>query len=368
MKLLPSLSLNLFLLSTFIVFPAQSQSPDKSIDNPAKLGLEKLSTALSTLNFSTSFVVVKNNQAEPYHWLHGLGENNTELTILARLNGPRRDILQKGNVVSYIEPEFAPYSVYANNIRGPIPSIFSGDVNKINDNYHFVLVGKSRVLGRAAQLIRIVPKDGHRLGYWLWLDLKSNLLLKLAILSENGQMLEQIQFTHLEITDKLSVNLAQLQTSQLPDLITLGGSSTPETNEKIEQDIVTEETAHSETVINNEQQPHKLQGVQQTHEQAGDIEINWQVNWLPAGFKLVKTDQHPLNTTNRTMQFMLFSDGLVDVSVYVGLASKGQQPLGYANDGATVVLTKVFNHIEVSVVGKIPANTAVKIADSVTIQ
>jgi sigma-E factor negative regulatory protein RseB len=68
------------------------------------------------------------------------------------------------------------------------------------------------------------------------------------------------------------------------------------------------------------------------------------------------------------MQFMLFSDGLVDVSVYVGLASKGQQPLGYANDGATVVLTKVFNHIEVSVVGKIPANTAVKIADSVTIQ
>ena len=63
---------------------------------------------------------------------------------------------------------------------------------------------------------------------------------------------------------------------------------------------------------------------------------------------------------------MLFSDGLVDISVYVSSAAQEQQPLGYAYDGATVVLTKVFNELAVSIVGKIPTSTAVKIADSVS--
>ncbi|MGB0936954.1 MAG: MucB/RseB C-terminal domain-containing protein [Colwellia sp.] len=314
--------------------PKQNEVQENTGDNPASIGLKQLSIALRNLNFSTSFVVVKNNQAEPYHWLHGLGDENIELTILARLNGPRRDILQKGDIVSYIEPEYAPYSVYAKNIKGPIPSIFSGDINSLSDNYHFVLVGKSRVLGRPAQLIRIVPKDENRLGYWLWLDLNSNLLLKLAILSEKGQMLEQIQFTHLDITEKLSGNLVKLQESQLPALISLE----KENNTKEED---------------SDQNKPKL---------------DWQVNWLPEGFKLVSTDTSFLGNTKKLVYSKLYSDGLVDVSVYLGPALKEQQPLGYVHDGATVVLTKVFNQVEVSVVGKVPANTALKIADSVSLR
>jgi sigma-E factor negative regulatory protein RseB len=348
MKLLSTSPLFIFLFSFFATSPALSQNETSQQETPqvqeakklgensAKIGLEKLSLALKNLNFSTSFVVVKNNQAEPYHWLHGIGSQDQELTVLSRLNGPRRDILQIGQVVSYIEPEHPQYSVYAKSIKGPIPSIFSGDINRLSENYHFVLVGKSRVLGRAAQLIRIVPKDPNRLGYWLWQDLNSNLLLKLAILSEKGQMLEQIQFTHLDITEKLSVNLAKLQETQLPNLITLDDT------------------------------PHQKEG----NESANDhkAQFNWEVNWLPSGFKLVNTNDGSLDNSKNPIRSKLFSDGLVDISVYIGPALKNQQPIGYVNDGATVVLTKTFNQVEVSVVGKIPANTAVRIADSVSVR
>jgi sigma-E factor negative regulatory protein RseB len=295
--------------------------------NIAKRSFERLSIALRELNFSTSFVVVKNNQAEPYHWLHGNTVNTTdgpqvELEILALLNGPRRDILRIDNIVSYIEPEYAPYSITSPHISGPIPAVFSQDISVIENNYHFVSVGRSRVLGRIAQLIRIVPKDTHRFGYWVWLDQQSGLLLKLAIITRKGQLLEQIQFTHLEITDELSEHLKQLQVTDLPKTI----------------DITTKQEA---------------------------TKLAWQVNWLPNGFKQIKSNIHRMNASKKAVEFMLFNDGLVDISVYVNPSKDKQRVIEFANDGATLVLNQVISNVEVSVVGQIPVATAKKIVNSV---
>jgi len=312
----------------------------------AQLSLERLSTSLRQLNFSTSFVVVKNNQAEPYHWLHGIADmplnastnsrkqettnadkvatKKVELEILASLNGPRRDILRVGNTVSYIEPEYVPYSIVSAQISGPIPTVFGRDISVLKANYHFVSVGKSRVLGQAAQLIRIIPKDTHRYGYWLWLDQESGLMLKLAVITRKGKLLEQIQFTHLEITETLSDNLKQLSVTELPKIIAF---------------------------------PTKK----------ATTKMAWQVNWLPDGFKRIKSDRHQLNgSKQKIVEFMLFNDGLVDISVYVNPSKDKQRAIEYTSDGATLVLNQVMNNIEVSIVGKIPLASAKKIANSIS--
>ena len=316
-------------LTIFTSFSVLSTTVENDSDNNnlAKLSFERLSNALRELNFSTSFVVVKNNQAEPYHWLHGINVDlisgsQVELEILALLYGPRRDILRIDNTVSYIEPEYVPYSITSSHISGPIPAVFSQDVSVLDNNYHFVSVGRSRVLGRIAQLIRIVPKDNHRFGYWIWLDQQSNLLLKLAIITRKGQLLEQIQFTHLEITDDLSEHLKQLQTTDLPKVI----------------DITTKQE---------------------------EAELAWQVNWLPNGFKQIKSNRHRINTNKQAVEFMLFNDGLVDLSVYVNPSEDKQRAIEFAYDGATLILTQIINNVEVSVVGKIPLATAKQIANSV---
>lgn len=292
----------------------------------AKFWLKKLSQSLRELNFTTSFVVVKNNQVEPYHWLHGIGENELELEIFASMNGPRRDVLRQGDVVSYIVPEQEPYSVISKDIRSPIPSIFRGDITALEDNYRFISVGRSRILGRVAQLIRIVAKDDYRFSYWLWLDQQSGLLLKMAVLTRQGQLLEQIQFTRIDVSEKLSENLVQLQFTELPPVGKL-----------------------------NNRQEHK--------------NLPWQVNWLPEGFKLLKSNQHSLNSYSRvgekTVDFMLFTDGLVEVSVYVNASKENFRAPEYANDGATMVYNHVSQGVEVGVVGGVPLVTARKIAESI---
>lgn len=292
----------------------------------AKAWLERLSQSLRQLNFTTSFVVVKNNQAEPYHWLHGIGKNNQELEIFTRLNGSRRDFLRQGTIVSYIEPEHEPYSLTSSDIRGPIPTIFRGEITELEESYRFISVGRSRVLGRVAQLVRIVAKDEYRFSYWLWLDQKTGLLLKMAILTREGQLLEQIQFTHIEVSEQLSDNLAQLQLTELPEIIQL-------TNQTNHQDL------------------------------------SWQVSWLPRGFSVVKSNLHHLSSQNstdaKTVGFMLFSDGLTEVSVYVNPSKEKFRAPEYASDGATMVFNHIVRGVEVGIVGDIPLATAQKIAKSI---
>jgi len=73
-----------------------------------------------------------------------------------------------------------------------------------------------------------------------------------------------------------------------------------------------------------------------------------------------------MNTSKQAVEFMLFNDGLVDISVYVSPSKAKQRAVEFANDGATLVLNQVINNIEVSVVGKIPLETAKKIVNSVS--
>ncbi|MEW6991421.1 MucB/RseB C-terminal domain-containing protein [Colwelliaceae bacterium 6441] len=316
------LIIRFFILVTFFSPVASAELESK---DTADVWLERLSNSLQTLNFSTSFVVVKNNHAEPYHWFHGVNEQDVELEILSLLNGPRRDILKRDNTISYIEPELPPYSVMSTSLKGPIPNILSGQIKGLSSTYNFVSVGKSRILGRSAQIIRIVPKDINKYGHWLWLDEKTGLLLKLAIVSRKGQQLEQIQFTHLDITEKPAESLNQLQATELPNVVDIP------------------------------------QGYQEQ-------KLLWQVNWLPQGFKQINANRHRLSSTNQPVEFVLFGDGLVDVSVYMTPSKEPQRVADYVMDGATVALSQVINGYEVSVVGKIPSATAKQIADSVSLR
>lgn len=284
--------------------------------------MQRLSHALRNLNFDTSFVVVRNNRAEPYRWVHGI-ENQQELELLTLLNGPRKESIRVDDTVSYFDSATLPYTVNADVITGPIPIAFSGDIEKLQQSYDFVGVGKSRILGRPAQLIRLESKDKQRFGYWLWLDIQSGLLLKAALISRDGELLEQIQFTHLAITEHPSELLKQLLTTSLP------------------------------SPVSNDISP---------------INLPWSVSWLPQGFELVKSNRHTLNSIGEEVESLIYNDGLVDVSVYVSKTTAPNRPASVNQTGATVLLSQLRDGYEINVVGQIPANTALAIAESVNFQ
>ncbi len=311
------------LLSVSFLSSAE-ENTQPQLDTPAVKATEKqwlmrLSHAMRTLNFNTSFVVVRNNRAEPYRWVHGNIEEQ-ELELITLLNGPRNEAIRVNNKVSYLEPNKPPFSVTSEHISGPIPPALFGDIEKLSLSYDFVQVGKNRILGRPATLIRLQSKDKQRHGYWLWLDIESGLLLKIAIISRKGEILEQIQFTDLQISEQPNEVLTQLVGANVPMPLT---------------DV--------------EQQP----------------ALNWKVNWLPQGFEQITANRQIIGGTAIPTESLLFNDGLVDVSIYVNASNEAPRQPHLNQTGATVLLSMLKGGFEITVVGKIPANTAMTIAESV---
>ena len=60
-----------------------------------------------------------------------------------------------------------------------------------------------RLLGRDVRVIDIRPLDGYRYGYRLWLDEKTAMPLRSEVSTVDGQPLEQMQFTQLEMYKSL---------------------------------------------------------------------------------------------------------------------------------------------------------------------
>ncbi|MFC3031889.1 MucB/RseB C-terminal domain-containing protein [Pseudoalteromonas fenneropenaei] len=290
----------------------------------AKQLLTNLASAVHSQNFDASFVVMKGKAMEPYRWLHGK-KGETEIEFLSLLNGAGLEMVRVDNQVTYYEPQLAPYAIETDSIAGPVPEVLFKDIASLEQHYDFVLGGKGRIAGRAAQLVRIESKDESKYNYWLWLDIESSLLLKAAYVNQQGEMLEQLQLTHISITETPAAQLLEIAAREFPKAL----PNAERQNEPKVQD-------------------------------------NWRIGWMPKGFELLKSDRHKLDLNNELADYYLYSDGLVEVSVFVQRPLPGRRPSGALTSGATTIYVHNTGHFDVSVVGNIPAMTAKAIAESVT--
>ena len=308
-----------FVLSLVLSFTAVANDT-----NPAKDLLLKMANAVHTRNFDASFVVVKGKTMEPYRWVHAL-QGDTELEHLSLLNGAGLEMVRIDNQVTYFEPQSEPYSLKTDSIAGPIPEVLFKDIDRLSAHYDFVLGGKGRIAGRAAQLVRIESKDEYKYNYWIWLDMESSLLLKAAYVNHEGEALEQLQLTHISVTEQPAGMLVEVLNRNFP---------TPLPNNAL---INEDSTA-----------------------------TNWKISWLPDGFELLKSDRHKLDLNNELTDYYLFSDGFVEVSVFIQRPLPGKRLSGALTSGATTVYVHNGGNFDVSVVGNVPSMTAKAIAESVT--
>lgn len=293
-------------------------------EDSAQAWMLKMANAVSGLNYQISFVQLKSGgESHPYLWRHGVNEEGVTMEQISLLNGPGKEILRLGNQVSYFEPNVPPYSLRSSLINGPLPSTLLTQPTSLTDAYDFVLVGRSRISGRAAQQIRIVSKDKNRFGYNLWLDQETGLPLKLNMVDMKGLLLEQIQVTALQVTEQPHVYFSRIESAKLPQVLDFRQPT------------------------NNAER--------------------WQVAYIPAGMEIVKRDTHRLPFTGAQVDYLMLSDGLVDVSVYLQPTSSqtSQKDMLWRVESNTFI-TRQQGPFSVTVIGKLPPQTANAIASSVT--
>jgi len=286
--------------------------------------LTRLSRQTSSLNYEISFVLnIPGKDAQPFLWRHAKVDESTQIEQLSLLNGPGFENIRVNGVVSVFQPGYPAYSMYGSAIDGPIPYALLHEPDKLQKSYQFLLVGRNRISGRSAQQIRITSTDKTRYGYNLWLDEETGMLLKLNMHGLDGKLLQQIQVTQLRIDDRVADAFSQLQQENLPRVI---------------------------NVVNPPQRKHK-----------------WKLAFLPVGMKAIKQDIHQLAITGQVAEYSLFSDGLVNVSVYIQAATGVFQNDVNLNNGANTVHSRTDGKVQVTVVGDIPLVTAQLMAKSIEV-
>ncbi len=320
----------MLLLASFSVLAESPVSPTQNVEqsqaSPALSLLQNYQQAYHHRQYELSYIIVRQGHIEPIRFIHGVVDG-VEVAHRVYLNGPANEAVYRQNSVAFFEPGQQPYSLASNRLPGMFGSLAAVDLSHLQNNYDLVIAGKSRVAGRPAQVMRIVPKTGNLYGLYFWVDFSTQLPLRLDVVDQSGELIEQHMAVTLAEFDSPSEWMKELASLDMPN-----------------------------AVVGKDMQDTKAH------------QLNWKLGWYPKGMKVVQNEQHTLAALSESVDYVKLTDGLFDISVYANAVGK-TNPLReqLVRQGATSLHTLVKQGIEFTVVGEIPPETASKIADGVKI-
>lgn len=316
---------SLLLLASVLLVPA-AQAADTTAVGGLDL-LRQVSDAWRAENFRGRFVYVRGNRMDSMQIVHAVFDG-VEHERISHLDNSAVEIIRRGNDIICIHPDARITKLDAADASGPFRQFAALDEN-FSNFYVVSNAGESRVAGRSASLLNIVARDPHRFGYRLWLDRGSRLPLRYEVVNRRGGVLESVEFVDLETGITVPKELFMLPSGT--DARTLSRILT----------IVTTNQAPMPVVA---------------------------PAWLPAGFRATGSQTQRQGEAGAPMSAVTYSDGLATFSLFVEEAGADAKPMG-RQVGPTVVVSGVLDaagagRFRVTLVGEVPAGTAVKIVNS----
>ncbi|EJL92337.1 sigma-E factor regulatory protein RseB [Pantoea sp. BIGb0393] len=281
--------------------------------------LQQMEQASQNLNYEFAYINVSRLGIESLRYRHAVIDNRIFAQLL-QMDGPRREVIQRGNDISYFEPGLDPFSLPGNHIIDALPALMFADFSRLGESYDFIPVGRSRMADQMCEVVRIVSRDGTRYSYVVWLDVDTKLPLRIDLLDRDGETLEQFRVISFAVDEGVRNLMQGLEKANLPPSLSLP---------------------------------------------AGDkVELSWQPGWLPAGMKLISQSRRNIPSMNKTVESRLYSDGLFSFAINITPADKSSS-VQALRTGRRTVQTEVRNNSEITVVGELPPATAKRIADSI---
>ena len=288
--------------------------------------LNRMVQASQTLNYEGTFIYLHDNQLETMSVVHQY-DGVMERERLVSLNGEAREIIKQGDAVTCVWPNSKSVMV-EHGIKKTFPSSLPSDLTALKAVYRFTLAGEERVAERLAQIVRIQPKDEYRYGYQLWLDRLTALPLKSIRTGHQGQPVEQIMYTSLQVVDQID-------------------------REKLRSKVLGQSFSW---VVNN------------YNAQADIATTAWKVMKLPSGFVLSNATMEQVSHSDELVEHLVYSDGLATISVYIEKQTGKAALAGSSQMGALTAYGVSTQGHFITVVGEVPHVTTQLMATSMAKQ
>lgn len=308
-----------------LLLPAQPAHAVPAVTSAAGAGglelLRLASDAWRTGNFRGRLMYVHGNRVDSMQVLHAVFDG-VEYERISHLDDAATEVIRRGDDTVSVHSGKRMTQFDAAGSAGSFRPFAAIDA-ELGKVYSVQRKDLSRVAGRTADFLEIVPRDAHRYGYRVWLDTLSHLPLRYEILGRNGKALESVEFVDIETGVAIPREMFDAP----------GGGRTAT--------ITRAQEAPMPAVV---------------------------PAWLPEGFRVTGSRQHQGEGQQKPVSAVTYSDGIAAFSFFVEQATAEAKPMG-RQVGPTVVVSGVLQasvsgRYLVTLVGELPPGTAVKIVES----
>jgi sigma-E factor negative regulatory protein RseB len=160
--------------------------------------IDRLQQAANVRNYTGTFTVMTSGSMSTSRISHHVvgGEVYEQIELL---DGARRTQLRHNNSVHTLMPEQRIATVETRTMPDGFPKLLKGDGEALAQLYELSYLGNDRVAGYASRVAQLKARDNLRFGQRLWTDEKSGLLLKSQVIAPNGEVLEQVAFSEVNV-------------------------------------------------------------------------------------------------------------------------------------------------------------------------
>ncbi len=286
--------------------------------------LDRMARAVETLNFRGTLVHWSEGQVDTLSIVHRADEAGIRERIYS-LDGEPREIIRDGDEVRCLIRGDQPLVVQRQLATRLMPNLPMSQHGSTRLAYRMSLGQRERVAGMMAQIVEVSPRDQYRYGHQFWLEEKTGMLLRSALLDHRGRTLQQLSFVTIELG--IPISDRELE----PVLI-----------DAVESTLQT-----------------RLPG----GETAPPRSPAWQPAIVPDGFKLVHSGIGQ-SEMSATFDHLVYSDGLASFSVYVEEGKQGYPGSRLESIGPVHVFTAFLDGRQITVVGEVPRATVEHIGRS----
>jgi sigma-E factor negative regulatory protein RseB len=287
--------------------------------------LSRAAQAARQLSYVGTIVYQIGPRVETSRLAH-LNDKGMELEKLVSLDGPAREVVRTSSDVRYYYPDVKLIKIEPRTFRNAFPSFSAEQQRSLSQFYDFRVVTGERVTGRAAEVVSFEPRDGLRYGHRFWSDTATGLLLKARIVNERGDVVEQFAFTDLSVNSTID-----------RALVVQSWPTTP-------PDWQVREGAGGEV---------KRQ------------DTGWSVARVPPGFAKIMEGFRRLRGKPEPVVHLVFSDGLVAISVFIEPLPPAITGTGLSQQGGLNIYSIKLDEYLVTALGEAPGATVRQIATSV---
>jgi sigma-E factor negative regulatory protein RseB len=292
-------------------------------DDPWQV-LEKTSFAARELNYEGQFIYQNGNVTRTVHITH-MNNNGTEFTRNVVLDDVPREVYSQGSDIVIFQQKDSKVMIEKRRGQNLFPAMLPADMQLIKTSYTARLGQTDFVAGRQAQIIELIPKDAFRYSYKIWADSEFGLLVKMLLLNNQNETLEQIYFNQLNMMSVQDTNTFQPKID-------------------MRKNYVMEDSSGVTRVTDD-----------------------WIVAQLPKGYKKIEHMQRMVPGKAAPVDQVIFSDGIASVSLFIEPIAKGMHPkMGHMLVGSTNICANVIDGYQIIVVGEVPAETVQQIAKAVS--